>query len=82
MAMSGFRVNFGKGKSAIMVSPRGRGEVEARREITQCQGILAVSSVIQVELASQMTNVGSMVEAQGSMKPELTYRASTQAGVL
>eukprot|EP00959_Pyramimonas_sp_CCMP1952_P424352 8888245-Pyramimonas_sp.AAC.1 len=78
MSMSGFRVNFGKGKSAIMVAPRGRGKVEARREIAQCQGILAVSSAIQVELVSQMKHLGSMVEAQGSMRPELTYRASTQ----
>ena len=82
MATAGFQVNYGKGKSGLLVVPLGKGKPIAKREIAQCNGFLQVSPHMRVELVSTCKHLGSMIDVSGSMRPELTHRANTQSGVL
>ena len=76
----GMKVSIGETKTAAVVSPRGTGAVALRRRLFSSTKavfpVLLDDELIQLPLVSKYRHLGGLVDASGSMLPEIRTRFS------
>ena len=82
-AEHGFRLSYGRNKTAAIVQPAGQGAREARRQLFGVRGLKGTvtalrehSAPAKIPLVTDYKHLGSQIAVQGGMRAEIAYRVS------
>ena len=79
----GFRLSFGRNKTAVLAQPAGAGSKQSRRLLYGAQGMKGTLTAMRendvpvaLPLVSEYRHLGVQISVQGKMGPEIAYRIS------